>query len=741
MDAGRHGAVSAGTRRRGRATRVVVAAAVVAVAAAVRLVPAPAVYGEDGIRFGPDSDPYYHVERARALALDREMIWRDRGINFPEGADVPWPPGLEALIAGASWIAAPSGASAETVERVATAVPVLLGIASIALAALLAREAGGGSAALATGALLALSPLHAQYSTVERPDQHAAELLLFAASALAFVRSAGATTPARGRRWALALGLALALAFWTWQGSALHVLALAAFASGWHVVAPGEDPSRLRVPSALALGNAAAAALLVTSIGLLGPPGALARGDLLGITGLAPAICFAAAAHAATLRLLARGDAPRRRRAVEAAAAALAAVLALAAFRPGLAGVRQGLEALRAASPWYAGVQEFQPLFGGASSASLDAVRIVLGIGFVPLLALAASADVRRGLRDRSGTSLPLALLAFLAVAFTALALARRRFDLYATLPLAALASAGAARLAVWIAPGRAVLARRTLLAVAAAPMIAGVVDLSRDADPTREPVIQLARWIAARDGDAGRSVLAGWDRGHEVRYYSRLPVIATPFGTEGGAQALEDAARFFVASSEAEADDVLERRRVRWVLVEPPLAQLRLAAMLLGRDPVVRLRPEAREIVPLPATLGLVSTRLYVQDGARTASAPALARFRLVAETPADDDVPAVKLFERVPGATLRVSGAEPGSPVEAVVEVRTPTQRSFAFEVHETADASGNAALRVPYASGRNGSVLVSACRVRAASGSADVEVPEDAVTGGGEVPVRLR
>ncbi|ELZ53468.1 MULTISPECIES: oligosaccharyl transferase, archaeosortase A system-associated [Halorubrum] len=57
------------------------------------------------------------------------------------------------------------------------------------------------------------------------------------------------------------------------------------------------------------------------------------------------------------------------------------------------------------------------------------------------------------------------------------------------------------------------------------------------------------------------------------------------------------------------------------------------------------------------------------------------------------------VKTFERVPGATVEGSGAEPGQEVEATVEMRKPNGQTFEYTQYATADENGEFELTLPY------------------------------------------
>ncbi|QKY15550.1 oligosaccharyl transferase, archaeosortase A system-associated [Halorubrum sp. CBA1229] len=57
------------------------------------------------------------------------------------------------------------------------------------------------------------------------------------------------------------------------------------------------------------------------------------------------------------------------------------------------------------------------------------------------------------------------------------------------------------------------------------------------------------------------------------------------------------------------------------------------------------------------------------------------------------------VKTFERVPGATIEGSGAQPGQEVEATVEMQKPSGQTFEYTQYAEADSNGNFELTVPY------------------------------------------
>jgi asparagine N-glycosylation enzyme membrane subunit Stt3 len=241
----------------------------------------------------------------------------------------------------------------------------------------------------------------------------------------------------------------------------------------------------------------------------------------------------------------------------------------------------------------------------------------------------------------------------------------------------------------------------------------------------------------------SGGGIMGPWDRGHHLRYFSGLPVVATPFGTDLAPDALDDWARFLAASDPDQAAEVLSRRQVRWLLVTEVEDQLSLAAALLPDAPAFADRESGHPGGPLvdARAEALVVSRLATEDGVGGARGPPLDGFRLMDEDALSPDDPPAKLFEVVRGAALMVGGAPPGVVVHAFAQVTAPDARSFKLELRALSDETGHAVLRAPYSTGANGRVLATPWLVTADGPSAVVQVEEPAVRAGTSVAVRLR
>jgi hypothetical protein len=116
-----------------------------------------------------------------------------------------------------------------------------------------------------------------------------------------------------------------------------------------------------------------------------------------------------------------------------------------------------------------------------------------------------------------------------------------------------------------------------------------------------------------------------------------------------------------------------------------------------------------------------------------------------LLSESPATVEVmqfrvARYKLFGVVPGATLHIRGAAPGSEVSATVPIETNIGRAFLWTTRGVAGPSGDAAIRVPYVSGRNGMVLAGRYAVSDGKRKREFSVSEPQVVRGETISVDL-
>lgn len=702
---------------------------VLLVGLAVSLAPWNHVFVSERVRI-QGTDSFYHVLRVQRIVADYPHVaWHDPMMNYPEGATIPWPPLFDQLIATLAVVAGGTEGQPEVVETVAALVPPLLGVMTVLLVAaigtLLVGRWGGVVAAL----VVALLPAHILYREVGRPDQHIAESFLFCWIAWAFLTGGPLGGESGRRRWLAAslLGLGIALAFWNWMGSGLYLVFLLAFTALWHLLAPPRDQAAARNAWLLGVGGALAVVLLILSMLLWAPPGALTEWSLLGLTGFHVALVALTAGFGGllvgTTRLFRRETrANRLLQIVLAGGVPLAIMLVLVrGFRDGVA---HALVFAGRANPWYQIISEFQPVFFSGMlplrmEVSLAAEFYGLGLIAMPLVLIPLVRTWRRRPDERPG----LAFLLFWGLAFLLLALSRRRFDNYFAVPLGLWLAVG------WQAVGDA-LSRRWgrrpiayalafgLLAVVMLPALQSLVSKVQRPPVTRAELLGTLEWLRAEPPLPGReAVLAGWDLGHYIEYVANKPVLANPFGTDLGSGPMEDAAAVFLAQQEEAAADVLARRRIGFLLLKDPtldtIAFFGFAPP--GTAPAVKVTPswrEGRGGEITEAFWNLIVSRLYFLDGLSRRPGHTLDGYRLLYESPstvrswAGWSAKQYKVFGVVPGVEVVLHSA-PGRTVTAGVQLATNQGRAVDWVTSKVADANGHVTIRLPYATGRNGAV----------------------------------
>lgn len=696
---------------------------------ALRLTPWSQVFTPQGVRF-VDADPYYHVLRAQRIVEDYPRIpWHDQGMNFPEGADILWPPLFDFLIATPAVLIGGAGAPIEVTETVGAWLSPLIGLVSLPLLAWLGAVLMGPRAGLAAALACAVLPAHLGFSLLGRPDQHVAETLLSVWIFLAFVagwRQAGGTSRP-WKAWVL-LGLGITLAFWNWMGSGLYLLFLVAFTAIWHVVAPPDDAVAVRSAEAVAWGGSFAAVLLAGSMLLWSREGSIRDMGLVGLTGFHLVLVILTAAFGFLLvgskRAMPQSSRARRCGLVVVAAGIplAAALLLLPELRQGLA---HGWAFLGRTNPWYRNIDEFRPLFfSGVKPFSAEIAKAVgnygLGLFLMPALLPLFIRRWREEVRERPA----IFFLAFWGCVLLFLAVARFRFANYFVIPLSLWLGFG------WLELDAALRGRglkknwsRALAAGAllgtllpAAPAIRG---LSQIHGLPPEDLVSALEFLETREAPTGReAVLADLDLGHFISYFSRKPVLVNSFGTDLGRGAMEDAAAVFSARTERSVDGVLARRRIGFLFLhDPPNTVFSFAGFAaLGEELPLNLTRNWRKGSQLNVGRGfmdLVVPRLYYFDGVSRPDegSPTIESLRLVYEGGSEARVLGTvvrryKIFEAVPGAEVRVL-SQTGRVVTVETILQTHHGRRFRWQSSKVTGGEGDATLRLPYATGRNGSV----------------------------------
>ena len=663
-----------------------------------------AVFRPNGVRFQGDADVLYHVLRCEQFVRGTGEVWTDSGIEYPVGAQVLWPPGFDAVIALFTAGLHGRDAPREAIEWVAAWAPVIWGVATLLLIGFMAAAWFGRGVALVATFLAAILPVNSWWSILGRTDHHVAELFLFLLALLAFERSSRSS---RWSGWSGVLGLALGVSPWLWQGSALYIAFLASFVALIHLAGKPQASD-----AALALARGAGIAVVVFCVPLLltRPPQFFKPSSLSGVSAFQPALLAMTALWALVVsRAAAR---PESRGAVgrflTAFGSGIACVGLLAAFFPAV--VIHGMRALTVSDAFWAMVAEARPLVSGRPGMlGEELAHAALFAGPVLLAPLLAIPELRRrwaGEEPRGSW-----LASWGALVFVVLGSRSMRFLLYAGPFVVLLAGVFVDGIRERIR--RPVIRRGITAFVLLVFAYPGWVNAGIGAPAVDEDIRTMLVWLRGHTNIEG-SVLAPWEHGHAIRYYTGRPVVLTPFGTDIGEAGSRDFAQFLYARDPAEARAVLWRRRARFVLLDPVAGSLQVAFPYApsGTDPAIRnvigkngkLKAKPSEGYDLVA--GVV---LHDFDGApdQLPDRKAFADYRLVYETP-DRDNPPSKLFEVVPGAWVVVAGLAPGEEVRLELQVRTNQGRRFTWWTAEQAGTDGIIRIRQPYATGLNGAVL---------------------------------
>jgi hypothetical protein len=479
-----------------------------------------------GALWGPDE--YMRLVRIERLLDTR--LWFDGSIpraNAPDGEVLHWTRPLDLLILAGAAPLAPLLGGREALELSGVLVSPLLQIAALAALLWAARPLLAAPARFCLGVLFVCQPAVLVYFGVGRPDHHG--LLL-----LGFIGLLGCLLRALDRpenRAAVWLGgLIAAGSLWVSVEALLPLgAALAILAVAW--IARGGDHAR----SGAALASAAAAGALLAVVVERPWPWLEIEYDRIslvhpGVLALCAALCAA----------LARFDGSGSKRALAAAAAALAGLAAVALACPKFLG-----GPLVDADPWIRAewdpkLLENWPLFDrGGAVLSLAVFLLSLG------LAVAALPWLLRLLAEPGKRRVAWAPIAALLLVFLPLAMAHQRWAAYAAvllaLPYADLggrlldrmtaASGRAATLAVSAARGAVAVGLATVFSLAAGAAYGVASEQLGRSDVKDCPVTALARHLAQAPElqDRPRRILACGFHGPELLYRTRHEVIATP--------------------------------------------------------------------------------------------------------------------------------------------------------------------------------------------------------------------
>jgi asparagine N-glycosylation enzyme membrane subunit Stt3 len=674
-----------------------------------------------------EADSLYHMRRVdRALTEGFSVAGTDEALNYPEGSAIPWPPYYTYLVAAAIGPFVPEDEAARRafVEESVASFALLFGVLTTLVACLAGGLLAGRLGALAAGSYHALCHISIAYSNLGNGDHHSFVSFVSGALLLSF---AWLLKDGRihQRRTALLTGVVcgalLGLLLGAWLGSMVLLIAVE-LALAWLIF----RQARRHSPGLALFGlSFHATALVVIAPAVLASPWTeIEPWMLVNLSYLHPAFLILGGLVFVPLLKLKEGSKVLVRYPwiVGALLAVLGAIIALTDLALS-SSVREGFDWASKTNEFMAGIAESRSLFAGGDS---PGPSFELGFGFwaLPLILLTTGVLAwRRG---------KLELLPWLFAALLAALQASQqaRFAESLALPLSVLVgwaigtglSKEARPTFLKSLPGGVLFVAAVGLAIGANGQTASkAIERLKDGRPSpqqQEKPSRLAsryaaRWIrnnTPRSGDY--SVLANWSLGHTIEWAADRPSVATNFGSYVGEAGFRAPAQFFMAEDPAEAEKLLVRHRVRYVLLGSDLPD-QLNSMIARANPELRSRwiqsgTEGQVALPWFQTMG---ARLMF-DGTifQGEPKPQLNFLRLVYLSPMLDPgrplrdsldlSPAALVWERVQGARVECSG-EPGEALTIDIQLGFPrSARQVRWKRSAGVEDGGRASLRVPYA-----------------------------------------
>ncbi len=241
--------------------------------------------------------------------------------------------------------------------------------------------------------------------------------------------------------------------------------------------------------------------------------------------------------------------------------------------------------------------------------------------------------------------------------------------------------------------------------------------------------------------------VLSWWDYGNWIVYVAKRPVVSNNFQT-----GVEDSANFFLTDSEEEANAIVEKLNVKYVITDTLMAEGKFSAIaaIAGKDvgdyydvkTITEQTGRRNVATPKQALLQTQIYKLHNLDGT------SLGNFRLVHESTTNttdskiSNENTVKVFEYVKGATL--SGTvSPNEAVMATLELTSNTGRKLIYQKGDVADEKGLFEIVVAYPTESTGNGVHATSAYSLTEGDStvtEVQVTENDILNGSRIELNI-
>lgn len=275
--------------------------------------------------------------------------------------------------------------------------------------------------------------------------------------------------------------------------------------------------------------------------------------------------------------------------------------------------------------------------------------------------------------------------------------------------------------------------------------LVQTIIDITSSPIKAGKEQYDLLKWLRQNTPDTGMDfygqysqdyvypkqsygILAHWDWGHAIVYYSHRPAIANNFQQgigkiENGQIKEMGEGVFFLETNESKAVNYLDQMRAKYIITDS-----RLTSANAGFNTLVKLVQGNTDGYTEESKNSLskydssMIARLHLLDGSQTIiekksdnnklvdlTIPALSHFKLVYESPTqvsivpfkndNREIKQYKIFEYVKGYSIK-GWAVPGSVVNVSTEVITNQNRKFEYKNSGVAGINGAFEIIVPYA-----------------------------------------